>query len=260
MNKNLVIKIGTSTLAHSTGLINIRNIEVIVKILADLKNMGYEIILVTSGAIGVGFGKVGIKGRPDDIPSRQAAAAIGQCELMYLYDKLFSEYNHVVAQILLTGDIFDDQQRLTNAKNTFSMLKKMNVIAIVNENDTVTTEEIVFGDNDTLSALVAKLTGSDQLIIISDIEGLYDKNPRINPGAKLISDVYDVTEEIMAMAEPKGSDLGTGGMITKLRAAKIATDAGIDTHIINGKRPELLYDLLKGEKCGTTFHKKEKKQ
>ena len=259
MNNRLVIKVGTSTLAHSTGLINLRNIEDIVKVISDLKNMGKEIILVTSGAIGVGFGKLGITDRPSDIPSRQAAASVGQCALMYIYDKLFSEYGHTVAQILLTGDVLEDETRAANVKNTFSKLFEMTAVAIVNENDTVATEEIEFGDNDMLSALVAKLVSADKLIILSDIDGLYDKNPRENPSAKLIRDVYEIDETIVSSAERKGSHLGTGGMYTKVRAAQIACSEGIDTHIINGSSPELLYTLLTNSPAGTTFHRKERK-
>ena len=259
MNDRLVIKVGTSTLAHSTGLINHRNIEEIVKVISDLKNMGKEIILVTSGAIGVGFGRLGITDRPSDIPSRQAAAAVGQCALMYIYDKLFSEYGHAVAQILLTGDVLDNEIRAINVKNTFSKLFEMTTIAIVNENDTVATEEIEFGDNDMLSALVAKLVSADKLIILSDIDGLYDKNPREYDSAQLIRDVYEIDDSVVSSAERKGSHLGTGGMYTKVRAAQIATDVGIDTHIINGSKPELLYSLLTDTPEGTTFHGKGKK-
>jgi glutamate 5-kinase len=251
----IVVKIGTSTLAHGdTGLVNLRNFEQIVKALSDVKNMGYNLIVVSSGAIGVGFGKLGMSDRPKDVPSRQAAAAVGQCALMYLYDRFFSEYSHTVAQVLLTNDVLDDPERVANVKNTFNKLSDMGVIAIVNENDTVATEEIVFGDNDTLSAVVATLVEADRLIILSDIEGLYDRNPREAEAATLITDVYEITEETKAMAGSAGTSLGSGGMITKVRAAGIATRAGIDAYIISGLRPQLIYDAVEGKACGTRFH------
>lgn len=258
--KNIVFKVGTSTLAHSSGQINIRNTENLVKVLSDMKNTGRNIILVSSGAIGVGFGKLGIKKRPLDTPSKQAAAAVGQCELMYIYDKLFSQYNHTVAQILLTGDVLDSPERRNNVINTFSRLAEMGTIPIVNENDTVSVEEIEFGDNDTLSALVATLVNADALIILSDIDGLFSKNPRTCADAELIEDVYDIDDYILSIAEDAGTDLGTGGMITKVNAAQKATQSGIDVFIVNGKNPLILYDLLDGKKRGTYFHKKENSQ
>ncbi|MCL1804191.1 MAG: glutamate 5-kinase [Eubacteriaceae bacterium] len=253
----IVVKIGTSTLAHATGLVNLRNLENLVKALSDIKNMGYDLILVSSGAIGVGVGKLGLPERPTDVPSKQAAAAVGQSALMYLYDQHFSEYNHTVAQVLLTNDVLDDAVRAENVKNTFSKLSEMGAIAIVNENDTVATEEIVFGDNDTLSAVVSTIVEADKLIILSDIEGLYDKNPREYENATLISDVYEINDDIRAMAGEAGSRLGSGGMITKIRAASIATAAGIDTYIIYGLNPALLYEIIEGRPAGTHFHKKK---
>ncbi len=258
--KNIVFKVGTSTLAHASGQINIRNTENLVKVLSDMKNTGRNIILVSSGAIGVGFGKLGIKKRPLDTPSKQAAAAVGQCELMYIYDKLFSQYNHTVAQILLTGDVLDSPERRNNVINTFNRLAEMGTIPIVNENDTVSVEEIEFGDNDTLSALVSTLVNADALIILSDIDGLFSKNPRTCADAELIEDVYDIDDYILSIAEDAGTDLGTGGMITKVNAAQKATQNGIDVFIVNGKNPLILYDLLDGKKRGTYFHKKEKGQ
>ncbi len=255
--KNIVIKIGTSTLAHETGNLNIRNTESIVKVVSDIKNMGVNVIIVSSGAIGVGFSKLGISKRPNDMPSKQAAAAVGQCELMYIYDKLFAEYNHVVAQVLLTADIFDNPSTKSNAVNTFAKLAEMGTIPIVNENDTVAIEEIEFGDNDSLSALVALLTNADALIILSDIDGLYDHDPKKTDGAVLIEDVYEINEETMKLAENTKSSLGTGGMYTKLRAAQSAINNGVDMHIINGTKPSLLYDVVMGKKSGTYFHKKE---
>ncbi len=252
--KKIVIKVGTSTLAHQTGMLNIRRIEALVKTLADLQNAGKELILVSSGAIGVGSGKLGLKERPSDTPTKQACASIGQCELMYVYDKLFSEYNHCVSQILMTRDIIDSPKRAQNVINTFEKLLSLNVIPIVNENDSVSVEEIEFGDNDTLSALVAKLANADALIILTDIDGLYDDDPRKNPNAKLIPEVDQIDERIESLAQGKGSTLGTGGMITKIHAAQIATQAGIPVHILNGADPNILYDLFDGKSVGTVFH------
>lgn len=253
--KRVVVKVGTSTLTHRTGLLNIRRVEQLVKILADLKNAGKDIILVSSGAVGVGVGELGLREKPKDIPTKQACAAIGQCELMYIYDKLFSEYNHKVAQVLLTRDNVERDHRKKNVQNTFNRLLELNVIPIVNENDTVAVEELEleFGDNDTLAAIVAKLVGADLLIILSDIDGLYDKNPKEYPDAKLIDKVTEVNEEIRALAGGKGSELGTGGMITKLNAAEIALNAGFSMLLANGQSAELLYDLLDGKHVGTIF-------
>lgn len=252
--KRIVIKVGTSTLAHKTGMLNIRGIEGLVKTLADLQNAGKELILVSSGAIGVGSGKLGLKERPSDTPTKQACASIGQCELMYVYDKLFSEYNHCVSQILMTRDIIDSPKRAQNVINTFEKLLSLQVIPIVNENDSVSVEELEFGDNDTLSALVAKLAKADALIILTDIDGLYDDDPRKNPDAKLIPVVEEIDDTIKSLAQGKGSTLGTGGMITKIHAAEIATEAGIPVHILNGADPNILYDLFDGKAVGTVFH------
>ena len=249
--KRIVVKVGTSTLAHKTGLMNIQRVERLVKVLADLKNSGKEVILVSSGAIGVGAGKTGLKSRPTDVPTKQACAAIGQCELMYCYDKYFSEYNHVVAQVLLTRDIIDSPSRKENVVNTFRHLLEFGVVPVINENDTVSTEEIEFGDNDTLSAIVGVLTEADLLVILSDIDGVYDGDPRNNPDAKLIPRIPAITEEVRALAGDRGSTLGTGGMITKLTAAQIGLDAGFPTVIMNGAVPELLYDLFDGKPTGT---------
>ena len=251
--KRVVIKVGTSTLTYDTGLVNIRRMELLIKILADLKNSGREVILVTSGAIGVGCGKMGIREKPSDIPTRQAMAAIGQGELMYLYDTMFGLYNHVTAQILLSKDIVDDNIRRNNVINTFERLLELGSIPVVNENDTVSTEEIEIGDNDTLSAIVATLVHADALVIMSDIDGLFDGDPRTNPGAKLVPVVHDITDEIVGSASGAGSRRGTGGMITKINAAKIAGAAGIDMAILNGSYPERLYQLFDGECLGTHF-------
>lgn len=251
--KRIVIKIGTSTLTYETGRINIRRFESLCKVLSDIKNSGRQVVLVSSGAVGVGVAKLGLPCRPTDIPGKQAAAAVGQCELMYLYDKLFLEKSHKVAQVLLTRDVFEREDRALNAHNTFEQLFAMGAIPIVNENDTVAIEELVFGDNDTLSAMVAGLTQADGLIILSDINGLYDGDPNKNPSARLIPLVEQIDGYIEGIAGGSGSGLGTGGMSTKIQAAKIATSQGIPMAIINGADPNLLYDLLDGIPTGTLF-------
>ncbi len=251
----IVIKVGTSTLAHSTGRLNIRRIEHLCKVMSDLKNSGHEIILVSSGAIGMGMGKLGLGKRPEDIASKQAAAAVGQCELMYVYDKLFTEYNHTVAQILVTGPDLENPQRTQNFENTLFKLLEFGVIPIINENDTVSTDEIEIGDNDTLSAIIASGINADLLVLLSDIDGLYDKNPKTHSDARLIETVEEITEQIVALADGKGS-LGTGGMTTKIKAAKMVTDAGCDMIIANGEQPELLYDIADGKAIGTKFLKR----
>ena len=247
------IKVGTSTLAHATGRINIRRVEGLCRVISDLKNSGHEIILVSSGAIGMGVGKLSLKKRPCDIPTKQAAAAVGQCELMYVYDKLFSEYNHTVAQILLTGNDLAHQKRQQNFHNTIFRLLELGALPIINENDTIATEEIVIGDNDTLSAIIAANIGADLLILLSDINGLYTADPHIDPDAELIPEIAEITDEIIALAGDKGSDLGTGGMATKLQAAKIVMDAGTDMIIANGNNPNILYDIAEGKPSGTHF-------
>lgn len=251
--KRIVVKVGSTTLTHEGGFVNIRRVERLVKTLSDLKNASREVVLVTSGAIAVGMGALGLAERPGDIPSKQAAAAVGQCELMYLYDKLFSEYNHSVSQVLLTRDVVEDEHRKQNAVNTFERLLAWGVLPVVNENDTVATDEIVFGDNDTLSAIVAKLVGADVLVLLSDIDGLYTADPHENPGAELIPVVEEIDERILSLAGGSGSALGTGGMITKIHAAQIAGEAGIDMVILNGANPDLLYDLFDGKAVGTHF-------
>ena len=249
----IVIKIGTSTLTHKTGHLNIRQVEKLCKVVSDLKNAGHEPVLVSSGAIGMGVGKLSLPGRPSDMPTKQAAAAVGQCELMYIYDKQFSEYNHVVAQILLTGDDLDHEDRRQNFENTLFRLLELGALPIVNENDTIATHEIAVGDNDTLGAIVAACVRADLLVLLSDIDGLYTADPRKDAGAKLIPVVEEVTPEIQALAGGKGSALGTGGMQTKLRAAEIAGAAGVDMIITNGTRPEELYDIVEGRPVGTLF-------
>lgn len=251
--RRIVVKIGSSTLTHKSGHINIRRMEQIVKVLSDIRNSGKEVILVSSGAIAVGVGKLGLRERPSDTASKQAAAAVGQCELMYLYDKMFAEYNHNVSQVLMTRDIIESEQRKQNAVNAFRRLIDFGTIPIVNENDTVAVEEIEFGDNDTLSAVVAKLTCADVLVLMSDIDGLYSGNPRTDPAAQLIPRVEKIDQTIESIAQGAGSSRGTGGMITKIHAARLATEAGIDMAIINGEQPQQLYQLFDGEGVGTHF-------
>lgn len=251
----IVVKVGTSTLAHATGRLNIRHVEELVKVLSDLKNAGHEVILVSSGAIGMGVGKLNLPGKPSDMPSKQAAAAVGQCELMYTYDRLFGQYNHTVAQILLTGNDIENEERRTNFKNTIFRLLELQVLPVINENDTVVTAEIKVGDNDTLGAIVACNINADLLVLLSDIEGLYTADPRKNPNATLIPVVESVTAEVEALAGGAGSGLGTGGMATKLRAAKLVTQNGCDMIITNGERPRILYDIVAGKPVGTRFLK-----
>ena len=252
----VVIKIGTSTLAHSTGHLNIKRVEELCKIIADIKNAGNEIILVSSGAIGMGVGKLGLKQRPKDMPTKQAAAAVGQCELMYIYDKLFSEYHHTVAQLLITNDNFKESDRYDNFINTLNRLLDLAVLPIINENDTIATEEIVIGDNDTPAAKVAKAVKADLLILLSDIDGLYTKDPHLDKDAKIIPYVDELNDEILALAGDSSSNQGTGGMITKLNAAKICLEVNCEMAIINGDKPNLLYDVISGKEVGTRFRSK----
>ena len=249
----IVVKVGTSTLAHSTGRMNIRHVEDLVKVLSDLKNAGHEMILVSSGAIGMGVGKLNLPGKPSDMPTKQAAAAVGQCELMYTYDRLFLQYNHTVAQILLTGEDVEHSERRENFENTMERLLELGSLPIINENDTVATAEIKVGDNDTLGAIVARCVKADLLVLLSDIEGLYTADPRKDPSAKLIPVVEEVTPEIEALAGGVGSGLATGGMATKLRAAKMVAQVGCDMIITNGEHPEVLYDIAEGKDVGTRF-------
>ena len=249
----IVVKVGTSTLAHSTGRMNIRHVEDLVKVLSDLKNAGHEMILVSSGAIGMGVGKLNLPGKPSDMPTKQAAAAVGQCELMYTYDRLFLQYNHTVAQILLTGEDVEHSERRENFENTMERLLELGSLPIINENDTVATAEIKVGDNDTLGAIVARCVKADLLVLLSDIEGLYTADPRKDPSAKLIPVVEEVTPEIEALAGGVGSGLATGGMATKLRAAKMVAEVGCDMIITNGEHPEVLYDIADGKAVGTRF-------
>ena len=250
----IVVKVGTSTLTHPSGNLDIRHVEHLVKILSDVRNAGHELILVSSGAIAMGVGKLKLAAKPKDIPSRQAAAAVGQCELMYVYDKQFSEYNHVVAQVLLTADDFEDSVRREHLENTMRRLLDLGTIPIINENDTVATAEInSVGDNDTLGAIVASAVDAELLVLFSDIDGLYTADPHANPDAKLIPVVESITPEIEALAGGAGTSRGTGGMTTKLKAAKIVMAHNCDLVIANGSHPEALYDILDGAMIGTRF-------
>ncbi len=255
----IVVKVGTSTLTHATGRINIRRMERLVKVLSDIKNSGAEIVLVSSGAVAMGFGKLSLKERPQDIPTKQASSAVGQCELMYTYDKLFTEYNHIVAQILLTATDVADEKRRAHFETTLDRLLALNVLPVINENDTLATDELTVGDNGTLSAIVAASEGADLLVIMSAIDGLYTADPRKDAGARLVPVVEHLTPELLASAGGSGSTLGTGGMATKLNAAKIASSAGVDMVIANGRDPAVLYDILEGKQIGTRFRAERRK-
>ena len=251
----IVVKIGTSTLAHPTGHLNIRRVEELCKIMSDIKNAGHEVILVSSGAIGMGVGKLGLRERPRDIPTKQAAAAVGQCELMYTYDKLFSEYHHTVAQLLITGDDTKNEKRHQNFTNTLNRLLELGALPIINENDTVATDEIVIGDNDTLAAIVAQSIGAELLILLSDIDGLYTADPHKDPNAVRLPRVTEVNDYIKNLAGVSSTTQGTGGMVTKLHAAEICLSCGCAMVIANGNNPKNLYAILDGKDVGTTFAK-----
>ncbi len=249
----IVIKIGTSTLSHPGGRLNIRRTGELCRVISDIRNAGHSVILVSSGAIGMGIGKLGLSCRPRDIPTKQAAAAVGQCELMYTYDKLFGEYNHTVAQLLITGEDIADPLRHSNFTNTLERLLELGAIPIINENDTVATQEIVIGDNDTLAAHVATSVRAELLILLSDIEGLYTADPHKDPKARLLPHISALTEEILRLGGGSASNQGTGGMATKLQAARICMDAGCAMVIANGSDPRKLYDILEGKSVGTRF-------
>lgn len=240
----IVIKIGTTTLAHKSGKLNIRRTEELCRIISDIKNSGEEIIIVSSGAIGMGAAKLSLQGKPQDIATKQAAAAVGQCELMYRYDKLFAEYHHTVAQILLTGSDFNNDDRHQNFINTISKLLELKTLPIINENDTIATDEIKVGDNDTLSALVSVSVSADLLILLSDIDGLFTADPHKDPNAELIKEIKYIDDSILSLAGDTSSGLGTGGMKTKLSAAQICTNGGCDMVIANGSTPSILYDII----------------
>ena len=256
----VVVKVGSSTLTHSTGMLNIRLVENLCKVLSDIKNSGHEVVLVSSGAVAMGVGKLRLQEKPSDNPTKQAAAAVGQCELMYTYDKLFGEFNHTVAQVLVTGtDIVGANRK--NIENTLNRLLEMGALPIINENDTVSLDEMeqlnALGDNDTLAAIVATCVHADLLILLSDIDGMYTADPRKDPEAKLIHRISELTDEIIARAGGSGTSQGTGGMRTKLNAAKIAGLKGIDMVIANGDDPENLYDIMDGKDVGTYFESKK---
>lgn len=254
--RRIVVKVGTSTLTYENGQVNLRRLEMLCKVLSDLHNSGKQIILVSSGAIGVGMGKLKLKKRPSETRFKQALAAVGQCELMFLYDKFFGEYNNSVAQLLLTKNVVMSDHSRQNVVNTFQTLLEMGIIPIVNENDTVAIDELVganFGDNDNLSAIVADLVGADLLVILTDIDGLYDSDPRKNPDAVKIPVVTHIDDMIREMAGGSGSNRGTGGMATKITAAAAATSAGINCCVMSGNDPSKLYKLIDGEQLGTMF-------
>lgn len=254
--KRIVVKVGTSTLTYENGKANFRTIEELCKVLSDLQNSGKEMILVTSGAVAVGMSKLGLKERPREIEKKQAIAAVGQCELMFLYDKFFGEFNHIVAQVLLSSDVITHATSKQNVQNTFRSLLDMGIIPVVNENDTVSIDELVgahIGDNDTLSATVAVLAQADVLVLLTDIDGLYEADPKSNPNAKRIPRVTEITDEVRSLGGGEGSARGTGGMRTKISAATVSTEAGIPCCIINGATPKDLYRLLDGEDLGTVF-------
>ena len=250
--KRIVIKVGTSTLTYDTGKMNLKRIDMLSRVISDLHNQGKEVILVSSGAIGIAVGKLGLAEKPKEIAKKQAIAAVGQCELMYLYDKMFSEYNNTVAQILLTKDDIVIPRRKRNIQNTFYTLLDMGIIPIVNENDTISADEIEIGDNDILSAVVADLVDADLLVLFSDIDGLYDHDPHTVKDAKLIPMVFDIPA-VRPIAGGAGTKRGTGGMVTKLNAAEVATDSGIHMIITNGNDVFKLYDILEGKPTGTLF-------
>ena len=252
-SKRIVFKVGTSTLTYKTGMTNIRHMEELVKVLSDIHNSGIQVVLVTSGAIGVGVGKLGLPGKPSDTPGRQAAATVGQCELMFMYDKMFSEYGKNIGQLLVTKTDLDDPVRRENLINAFERLFEYNVIPIINENDSVAVDEIVYGDNDTLSAVIAEFVGADALVIMSDIDGLYTGNPNADKNAEFIPVVDEINDYILSIAKGAGTELGTGGMATKVHAAQIATAAGIDTYVMSSTPLTNIYKLCEGERVGTLF-------
>ena len=251
--KTIVFKVGTSTLTHESGKTNLKCMDELVTVLSDLMNEGRQVVLVTSGAIGVGVGKLGLPARPKDTAGKQAAATVGQCELMFMYDKFFSQYGHKVGQLLITKEDVDDPKRRGNLVQTFEKLFEFGAIPVINENDAVAVDEIVYGDNDSLSAVVATLIHADALVILTEANGLYTANPMKDPTARRIPQVTEITDEIRGCVSRDGTALGTGGMVTKLHAAEIATAAGVDTDVSCGKDPRDIYRLMDGEDLGTHF-------
>lgn len=255
--KRIVVKVGTSTITYANGKLNFERIEKLVRELADLSNQGKEVILVTSGAVGVGINRMGLKAKPKGIPEKQALAAVGQGILMHLYEKIFGEYGQTVAQVLLTRENSVKHKQYMNSRNALLMLLKMGVIPVINENDAVAVDELKIGDNDTLSATVATLVDADILIILSDIDGVYTANPQTNPEAVLLSQITEITPEVEALAGGAGSKLGTGGMFTKIQAAKIAVNSGVTMVIASGGQDGIVRAILSGEDFGTLFPAKE---
>lgn len=254
--KRIVVKVGTSCLTHENGKTNIKRIEKLVRVLSDLMNTGKQIVLVSSGAIGVGVGRLGLDEKPSETRFKQALAAIGQSSLMSIYDKFFGEYGYITAQVLLTKYVLDNGERYENSRNAFNTMFEYGVIPIVNENDVISTHEIEFGDNDRLSAYVSKLIDADLLVLMSDVDGFYDKDPS-EDGAKIIPVIEKIDERIYSLAGGAGSNRGTGGMKTKLMAGEIVNDAGIDMVLINGKNPDNLYGIFENDYVGTLFLGKE---
>lgn len=251
--EKIVVKVGTTTLTYPNGKLNLERIDRLSRVLADLNNLGKKIILVSSGAIGVGAERLGLKRENITLPEKQAAASVGQAILMKIYQKFFEEYNNATSQILLTKDVMDNEERKENAQNTFNTLLDLGVLPIVNENDTISTYEIEFGDNDTLSATVAGLVGADLLILLTDIEGLYTADPKKDKNAKIIHQVNKIDDSITNAADGTSTTLGTGGMVTKISAAKIGCEYGVDTIIANGENPDVIYDIIRGSEVGTFF-------
>ncbi|MCC8141785.1 MAG: glutamate 5-kinase [Lachnospiraceae bacterium] len=249
----IVVKVGTSTLAHSTGNLNIRHMEELCKVLSDIKNAGHEVLLVSSGATGMGAGKLGLVEKPEDIAAKQAAAAVGQCELMYTYDRLFEQYGHCVAQILLTRMDVEDEDHRANLHNTLFRLLEYRALPVINENDSVATEEFFIGENDTLAAMVGGIVGADLIVLLSDIDGLFTADPHLDPEAELISDVREIKPELLEMAGGPDNELGSGGMYSKLKAAETAMSVGCDMIIASGSQPDILYDIVEGKSAGTRF-------
>lgn len=257
--KRIVVKVGTSSLSYPNGRLHFQRMEKLAYTLSALRSQGYEVVLVSSGAIGVGAGRIGLVEKPKNLAIKQALAALGQALLMKIYQKIFDGYNQMVAQVLLTKDIMAIKERHDNAQGTLFKLFEMDIIPIINENDTISTDEIEFGDNDTLSAMVASLVQADLLIFMSDIDGLYSADPKIDSNASIIRSVPEITPELELLAKGAGSSFSTGGMITKITAAKIAAQEGIDTIITNGDEPTIVFNILEGKDVGTHFIAKRQK-
>lgn len=257
--QRIVVKVGTSTLTYPNGSLNITRIENLVREISDLRNQGREVLLVSSGAIGTGANRMGLQEKPNTLPEKQALAAIGQGTLLHLYEKLFSEYNHIIAQVLLTREDLDDRLRYLNAVHALNAILKMNAIPIINENDTVAVDEIKFGDNDTLSSLVAAMVNADLLLILSDVDGLFDQDPNIYPDARLQAEIYEITSAMEEHSKTKGTAFSTGGMYTKLKAAQISMTSGVPMVIANSSVPHIIRDIANGMNIGSLFVPYEEK-